>query len=71
MAKKYPTVEFMINVSIIGGTSTAAVKMRFSINEFQLEFKFINKVLLPRFKKRIIASVIDLFMTEYLRNFNY
>ncbi|KAK4730020.1 hypothetical protein R3W88_023008 [Solanum pinnatisectum] len=34
--------------------------------EYQLLFEFVNKVLLPRTEKRIVASATDLFIMESL-----
>ncbi|KAH0714907.1 hypothetical protein KY284_007812 [Solanum tuberosum] len=36
---------------------------------YQLLFEFVNKVILPRSKKRTIASAVDLFVMEALNTF--
>lgn len=38
-------------------------------DEFHLVYKVVNKVLLPRSEKRIVASAIDLFLMECLSKF--
>ncbi|KAH0742937.1 hypothetical protein KY290_030930 [Solanum tuberosum] len=39
-------------------------------SEYQLLFEFVNKVLLPRTEKRIVASTSDLFIMESLCKFD-
>lgn len=69
MQKQQTSVEFMKVVSNVGRTSTVGVRKKFLKREFQLVYKFVNKVVMPRSKKRIVASTIDLFVMEYLSKF--
>lgn len=64
-----PLEEFMKDASKVGGASTAGVRKKFLKSEFQLVYEFVNKVVLPRLEKQIIASVFYLFVMEYLIKF--
>ncbi|KAH0639045.1 hypothetical protein KY290_036344 [Solanum tuberosum] len=48
----------------------AGIQKKLMKGEYQLLFKFVNKVILPRSKKRMVASAADLFMMESLCKFD-
>lgn len=69
--KQMPLIEFLANTSKINGKSVAIVNRKSFKSEFQLVFDFLNKVILPRSKKKIIASFTDLFVMKYLSSFEF
>ncbi|KAH0702585.1 hypothetical protein KY290_017900 [Solanum tuberosum] len=50
----------------VGDIKRAGLPKKFLKWEYQLLFEFINKALVPRSEKRIIASAADLFLMEQL-----
>lgn len=65
--KQHPTVKFMVDDLKVVGTSVAGVIKKFI--KFQLVFEFVNKVVLPRSEKRIIDSIVNLFVLEFFSKF--
>lgn len=61
-----PSSEFTKQATKRGDIKRAGLPKKFLREEYQLMFEFINKVLVPRTKKRIVASVVDLFLMEKL-----
>ncbi|KAH0746063.1 hypothetical protein KY285_007720 [Solanum tuberosum] len=49
-----------------GDIKRASLPKKFLMGEYQLLFELINKVLVPRSEKRIVASAADLFLMEHL-----
>lgn len=66
MRNQQPSFEFVQSASKDGGNFMAGVRMKFMKREFQLLFEFVSDVILPRSEKRIVASIIDLFLMEFL-----
>lgn len=52
----------MMDASKVEATSVAGVRKEFLKSEFQLVFEFVNKVVLLRYKKRSISSIVDLYV---------
>lgn len=53
----------------VGGTSIAGKRKKFLKRKFQLVYEFVNKQVLPKAKKRIVVSAVDLFFMECLSKF--
>ncbi|KAH0639108.1 hypothetical protein KY290_036402 [Solanum tuberosum] len=60
-----PFGEFSQQATQCGDIKRAGLPKKFLRGEYQLMFEFINKILLPRTKKRTVASA-DLFLIEKL-----
>ncbi|KAH0746349.1 hypothetical protein KY285_008006 [Solanum tuberosum] len=66
VAKGSPSKHFVQEIGRLPGLSCAGIPKKFLQGRFQLYFEFVNKVILPRTEKRIVASVVDLFLMEAL-----
>lgn len=64
-------MELVKEYSEICNTRHAGILKELMKGEYQLVFEFVNKVLLPRSKKRIVAFVIDLFIMESIFKFEH
>lgn len=62
--------EFASVISKTPTTKVAGIYKKIMKSEYQLVFKFINKVLLPRTEKRTVATAADLYVTEMLCSFD-
>ncbi|KAG5582067.1 hypothetical protein H5410_052694 [Solanum commersonii] len=69
LVEKTFTTEFVKECSKILNTRRAGVQKNLMKREYQLLFEFVNKVLLPRTKKRTAASTTDLYIMEALCKF--
>lgn len=63
-------MEFIIDSSKVGGNSTVGVRKKVLNGEFQLGFKIVNKVVLPRSQKKIVEFIVDLFLIKCLSKFD-
>ncbi|TMW83964.1 hypothetical protein EJD97_000346, partial [Solanum chilense] len=63
------SIEFVSVISKTPTTKVAGIYKKIMKSEYQLVFEFINKVLLPRTEKRIVATAADLFVMEMLCSF--
>ena len=61
--------EFAAVISKTPTTKVAGIYKKIMKSEYQLVFEFINKVLLPRTKKRTVAAAANLFVMEMLCSF--
>ncbi|KAH0776523.1 hypothetical protein KY290_007934 [Solanum tuberosum] len=68
IAKGSPSKHFVQEIGRLPGLSCAGIPKKFLEGRFQLYFGFVNKVILPRTEKRIVASVVDLLLMEALIN---
>ena len=69
MLGRTSSTEFASLISKIPTTKVAGIYKKIMKIEYQLVFEFINKVLLPRTEKRIVATTADLFVMEMLCSF--
>lgn len=65
LKNQQPLVVFMRYDSKVGWTSIIGVRKKFLNSEFRLVYEFVNKVVLPRSEKEVVASTVDLFMMEF------
>lgn len=70
MKIQQPSIEFMQTASKVGGTSMVGVGKKFLEGVFQVVYEFVNKVLLPKSEKRIVALAVDLILMECLSTFD-
>ena len=63
------SIEFVSLVSMIPTTKVSWIFKKVMKSEYQLVFKFVNKVLLPRNERRTSATSTDLFVMEMLCRF--
>ncbi|KAK4737467.1 hypothetical protein R3W88_001164 [Solanum pinnatisectum] len=61
-----PSSDFLQRATKRGDIKRVGLPKKFLRVEYQLLFEFINKVLVPRSEKRIVAFVTDLFLMEQL-----
>lgn len=61
-----PAKRFIVEVGKLLNFSFTGISKKFLKGQYQLYFKFVNEVLLPRTKKRTIATTTDLFCMEAL-----
>ncbi|KAH0665346.1 hypothetical protein KY290_027599 [Solanum tuberosum] len=61
-----PSSDFVQRATKRGGIKRVGLPKKFLRGEYQWLFEFNNKVLVPRSKKRIVASATDLFLMEQL-----
>ncbi|KAG5572197.1 hypothetical protein H5410_061963, partial [Solanum commersonii] len=59
-----PSSDFIQRATKRGDIKRVGLPKKFLKREYQLTFEFINKVLVPRSEKRIVASAADLFLME-------
>ena len=62
--------EFASMISKTPTTKVVGIYKKIMKSEYQLVFKFINKVLLPRTEKRTVATAADLYVMEMLCSFD-
>ncbi|KAG5616008.1 hypothetical protein H5410_015832 [Solanum commersonii] len=62
-----PSSEFAQWATKCGDIKRVGLPKKFLKEEYQLMFEFINKVLVPRSKKRIVASAADLFLMKHVK----
>lgn len=67
IAKGEPTRTFILEAEKFPDLSGAGTPRKFLKGRYQLYFEFINKVLLPRYMKRSVATTVDLYLMEALR----
>lgn len=61
-----PFSDFVQRDTKYGDIKRVGLPTKFLKGEYQLMFEFINKVLVPKSEKRIVASVTDLYLMEQL-----
>ncbi|KAK4718052.1 hypothetical protein R3W88_016390 [Solanum pinnatisectum] len=66
-------ISFYLNEERLGeilDMNYAEIPKKLMKGDYQLLFEFFNKVILPRFEKRAVASAADLFLKEALCKFD-
>ncbi|KAK4721732.1 hypothetical protein R3W88_011965 [Solanum pinnatisectum] len=69
LVKKTYTTKFVKECSKIPNTCRAGIQKKLIKGLYQLLFEFVNKVLLPRMKKRTAATSTNLYLMEALSRF--